>query len=178
MTSENKNTAKQLRQPKSGVSRREFLGGAAAGLAVSALVAGGLIGRPAHAANDRSIEGNGGGGGAAGSHIRPDAETFGSFVTDIKHGDTAARTAAVMQAALVGTGAILSLGAVYAGDDPAASKAAGEALKKIVYNAGRPGASAEAKAASDSLLKLTETGQPRKVRADAIMLLRVVGGKA
>jgi hypothetical protein len=176
MASENKNTVKEPRQPKQGVSRREFLGGAAAGLAVSAVVASGLIGRPARAANDRVVEGSVGSGGAAGSHIRPDAETFGSFVTDIKHGDTAARTAAVTQAALAGTSAILPLGDVYAGNDPAASKAAGEALKKIVYNAARPGAAAEAKSASDSLLKLAGAGHPRKVRVDAIMLLGVVGG--
>src|SRR5438270_9214829 len=77
-----------------------------------------------------------------------------SLLTNIRFGDAAARTTAVRQASLVGTAAILPLGMVYAGEDQAASRAACEALKRIVYNAGRPGANTEAKAASAALLTL------------------------
>ena len=105
-----------------------------------------------------------------------DSPAAQSFITQIKHGDTAARTTAVMQAPLIGTEVISSLGAVYGGSDPGASKAACEALKKIALNAGRPGAKAEAKSASASLLKLASAGNPRFVRADAIQSLGYIGG--
>lgn len=105
-----------------------------------------------------------------------DSATIGSYLTQIKHGDTATRLAAVQQAALVGTEALPQLGAIYSGGDPAAGKAAYEAIKKIVYNAGRPGAAAEAKSASSALLELASSQHPRYVRADAIQLLGVVGG--
>ncbi len=107
-----------------------------------------------------------------------DQPTIASLITQIKHGDTIARTSAVLQAQLIGTDAIGPLGAVYAGKDAAASRAACEAIKHIVYNAGRPSAPTEAKAASVALLKLTAPNYPRFVRADAIEGLGVVGGIA
>lgn len=107
-----------------------------------------------------------------------DPATVGSFLTQIKYGDTASRLVAVKYAALVGTDLILPLGKVYSGSDQPAGRAAYEAIKRITYNAGRPGATAEAKAASESLLKLTSPEYPRQVRADAIELLGIVAGEA
>jgi HEAT repeat protein len=104
-----------------------------------------------------------------------DNATIGTLLTNIKHGDTTARMAAVRHAALVGTDALLPLGRVYAGTDSASGKAAFEAMKRIAYNAGRPGAPEEAKAASESLLTLTSAVHSRQVRADALELLGIVG---
>lgn len=110
--------------------------------------------------------------------VPADPATVGSFLTQIKYGDTASRLAAVKYAALVGTDLILPLGKVYAGSDQPAGRAAYEAIKRVTYNAGRPGAPAEAKSASENLLKLTSTEYPRQVRADAIELLGIVAGEA
>ena len=107
-----------------------------------------------------------------------DPATVGSFLTQIKYGDTVSRLAAVKYASLVGTDLILPLGKVYAGSDQPAGKAAYEAIKRITYNAGRPGAVTEAKAASESLLKLASADYPRQVRADAIELLGIVASEA
>lgn len=103
-----------------------------------------------------------------------DSAVVGSFLTQINYGDSAARIVAVKRAPLVGTDLILPLGMVYAGSDQASGKAAYEAIKKIVYNAGRPGAVAEAKSAADQLLRLAAPEYPRFVRADALELLGVV----
>lgn len=108
--------------------------------------------------------------------IFADSPVVGSLLAHIRYGDTAARSAAVKYAALTGTEALPALGRVYAGSDLAAGKAALEAMKKIAYNAGRPGADAEASAASGHLLALTGSEYPRRVRADALELLGIVGG--
>jgi hypothetical protein len=100
----------------------------------------------------------------------------GGLLTNIKHGDAAARSVAVSQSPLAGTSAILPLGKVYGGTDPAASKAAGDAIHKIVHNASRPGAPAERESAAQQLAQLIGGEQPRQVRADALKLLGFVGG--
>ena len=104
-----------------------------------------------------------------------DAGALSSFLTQIKYGDAAARTQAVKHATYLGTGAIPSLGSIYASGDPGAARAACEALKRICYNAGRPGATVEANTAATHLVTLTSKEYPRHVRADAMLLLGLVG---
>jgi HEAT repeat protein len=99
-----------------------------------------------------------------------------SLLTDIQYGDAASRMAAIKQARLVGTPAIGPLAALWGGADTASAKAAGEALKRIAHNAARPGAGAEAKAASLALMKLIGKEHPRHVRADSLYWLGFVGG--
>lgn len=110
-------------------------------------------------------------------HIVTADPTVESLVANIQHGDTKLRYAAVSQATLVGTSAIPPLGKIYGDDDPAAAKAALEALTSITHHAARPGAKKEAQQASTQLIRLLGKEQPRHVRADAIKLLGCVGGK-
>jgi HEAT repeat protein len=105
----------------------------------------------------------------------PEDPTVGTLLANIKHGDASARAAAIRQATLVGTSAILPLAQVFGDDNRGAGKAAGEALKRIVHHAARPGAEREAKAAAESLIKLIDRVQPRKVRVTAIYLLGYIG---
>lgn len=110
--------------------------------------------------------------------MTPDSALVASFLSDVRHGGAAERLVAVRQAALVGTAVLPALGAIYAGDDPAAGRAAWEAMQRIVSNAARPGAPDEARAAADALRQIAGPGQPRAVRADALQLLGMVGGAA
>lgn len=105
-----------------------------------------------------------------------DSPVVSSLITMIRHGDTPNRLAAVLQAPFIGTEAIPALGIVFASTNVGASKAACEAIKRIVMNAGRPGAKTESVAASAALLKLAAPSNPRTVRADAIQWLGYVGG--
>jgi HEAT repeat protein len=98
-----------------------------------------------------------------------------ALLTEVSLGDTAVRADAVRQAALAGTDAIVQLGEVMSGGDPAAAKAASEALRSIVHNAGRPGAEKEASAASAQLQKLLMPKYPRAVRAAAVRYLGYIG---
>jgi hypothetical protein len=158
------------KKPSNGkVSRREFIGGAAVGLAIPYVIAGDALAMPVRPfPNERT--------GADGD-IRPYSTVLRDMLSNLQHGDTAARYTAVKQATLVGTEAIPPLARVYAGSDPAAAKAASEALRRIAYHAGRPGAPAEAKAAAIQLQKLTGQEYPREVRAEAIRYLGYVGDK-
>jgi HEAT repeat protein len=99
------------------------------------------------------------------------------LLANIQHGDTAARYAAVKQATLVGTDAIVPLADAHGGSDPAAAKAAGEAIRRIVHHAGRPGATAETKSACAQLQRLAGKEYPREVRTNAIGFLGSIGDK-
>ena len=102
--------------------------------------------------------------------------TLATLIADVKAGDTVLRLRAVDQAALVGADAIVPLGEVMGGSDAAAAKAAMEALRRVAYHAGRPGAAAERRKAAAELVKLLAAGQPRRVRAEALQLLGGVAG--
>lgn len=102
--------------------------------------------------------------------------TAASLMADIRAGDEATRQRAIEQAPLVGTSLIVPLGQVMAGNDPAAGKAALEALRVVAHHAARPGATLERRTASRELLKLTVSSFPRHVRAEAIHLLGCIGG--
>jgi hypothetical protein len=152
------------------IGRRELLGGAAG--ATAAAAAGFLLLHPA------SALANTGGPTQQAITRLPFDPALASLLGNIRFGDNATRQAAVKQASLVGTMTIEPLGQVYGADDPGASKAALEAIQRVVNNAARPGAAAERQAAADSLLRLTSASQPRIVRSDALRLLGYVGGAA
>ena len=75
-----------------------------------------------------------------------------------------------------GVDAIVPLSHMMTGEDRVAGKAAGEELNRVVHHAARPGASAEAKAASMQLVKLIGKETPRMVRSEALRLLGLVAG--
>lgn len=111
------------------------------------------------------------------NHTLPQADpAVGSLLANIRHGDMAARQVAVRQAPLVGTPALSPLGEVLGSENPAAARAALEALQRIAHHAARPGAGAEAKAAAAQLVQLIGKEHPRQVRAEALYLLGLVGG--
>ena len=99
-----------------------------------------------------------------------------AFLVKIKSEDANERIAAIKQAPEMGADAVLPLGEMMGGNNPAASKAAGEALLRIAHHSGRPGAARESKAVASRLLRLTEKDQPRGVRAGALHLLGFVAG--
>ena len=101
--------------------------------------------------------------------------TLGSLLSAINHGDTAARVSAVKQSVLVGTPAIVPLGQVAGGGEPAAARAATEALNRIVLHAGRPKADRERKEAVARLGELAQPTHPRVVRAQAVFLIGSIG---
>jgi hypothetical protein len=157
---------------RNAISRRRFLGGVAASAILAAPAARLLAAKsrpgvllPAEGLTDPPA-------------LPAASPVVASLLANIRFGDGPARAAAVKHAALIGTEALLPLGMVYAGADLAAGRAASEAMKRIAFNAGRPGAEAEAKAAADQLLQLASPNYPRGVRADALELLGVVGGEA
>ncbi|MCC6729794.1 MAG: hypothetical protein IT208_10695 [Chthonomonadales bacterium] len=100
--------------------------------------------------------------------------TAATLVAEIQHGDLGAREGAVRQAPLVGSPAIVALGAVYGGEDEGAARAALEALRRVALHCGRPRAPQERQAAAAALLKLAGPGRPRRVRTEALHLLGVV----
>lgn len=102
--------------------------------------------------------------------------TAATLMADVASGDIEIRQRAVEQAPLVGTPIIVPLGRVMAGTDPAAAKAALEALRRVAHHAARPKANAERRTATRELLKLTAATFPRAVRVEAIYLLGCIGG--
>ncbi|MBM3493240.1 MAG: hypothetical protein FJX72_02795 [Armatimonadetes bacterium] len=104
---------------------------------------------------------------------RPTAATL---MADIRSGDAALRARAVEQATLVGTSLIVPLGNAAGGTDPAAARAAIEALRRVAHHCARPKAASERKAAVRELVKLTTAASPRHVRVEALYLLGFVGG--
>ncbi len=101
--------------------------------------------------------------------------TLAGLLADIRSGDMALRLRAVDQATLVGATAIVPLGDILGGDDPAAAKSALEALRRVAHHAARPGAASERRKAATELVKLLGAARPRRVRAEALYLLGHVG---
>lgn len=90
------------------------------------------------------------------------------LIAALKGSDEEARWNAVDRAPAAGAGAIGPLAEVMAGGDPAAAKAASEALRKIAYSSG---------GAARELVRLLDPEHPRAVRADAARYLGRVGGR-
>jgi len=103
----------------------------------------------------------------------PDVATL---LANVQHGDARARTDAIAAAPLVGVGAIPGLAEVYESEDPAATRAASECLRRIVHNAARPGAAVERADAAAALAALITQDHIRQLRVDAIHWLGLVGG--
>ncbi|HSV73901.1 MAG TPA: hypothetical protein VLH79_09095 [Chthonomonadales bacterium] len=109
--------------------------------------------------------------------MRPIVEpTVQSLLADIRNGDPAVRARAVEQAPLVGARSIGALGEVYGAGDPAAAKAAAEALRRVAHHAARPGAAVERRAAVREIASLIGSRQPHPLRVDAAYLLGFIGG--
>lgn len=104
--------------------------------------------------------------------------TAATLLADLKSGDIAIRTRAVEQAVLIGTPLIVPLGDLVGGPDPAAARAAQEALRRVAHHAARPKSGAERRTAAKELLKLTSPGFGRPVRDEALYLLGLIGDAA
>lgn len=110
-------------------------------------------------------------GSIYGNPVLRQKPTAASLLEDLRSGDLAVRERAVLEAPLVGTPLMEPLGDLMGGPDPAAARAAQEALRRVAHNCGRPGAGRERAAAVRALMTLTQAGRPRHVRAEAIYLL-------
>jgi HEAT repeat protein len=104
--------------------------------------------------------------------------TAATLLADIKSGDVTVRTRAVEQSVLVGTPLIVPLGDAMGGKDPAAARAAQEALRRVAHHAARPRALAERRMAARELTKLTSPAFSRAVRVEALYLLGLIGDSA
>lgn len=105
-------------------------------------------------------------------------QAVAALLTDIRVGDSVVRGRAVLKAPLAGTPAIVPLAAILVGKDLHAARAAEEALRRIVYHVGRPGALVEQAAAAEELGKVLEPSTPRRGRAEALYLLGILGHPA
>ena len=98
------------------------------------------------------------------------------FIGRICSADKAARLSGMLSASEIGVSAVAPLGKVIGGDDPAAAKAATEALRRIMHHACRPGEDRDSKAASAELAKLIGPGNSVATRKEALNLLGMIGG--
>ncbi len=104
--------------------------------------------------------------------------TVERLIAALAGSDAAARWEAVSRAHEAGPAAVQALGRIMQGNDPAAAKAASEALKRLVHAAAKPGQdTGKRKAVSGELLKQTRAGNARAVRSDALMYLGLIGGR-
>lgn len=102
-------------------------------------------------------------------------ENLQEFLDKIKSSDANVRYAAWRSAGPMGAQAVAPLADLMASADKGVAKAAQGALQAIVHHAGRPGASREARAVSEELLKVAASNRPRLVRADALNWLGMIG---
>lgn len=100
-----------------------------------------------------------------------DKAALQTFLEKLGNENGETRAAAISDARGIGADGVLPLAKMIGGSDLAAAKAAGEALKRIVHHAARPGAAAEAKAVSTHLLQLATSDQAVAVRREALHLL-------
>jgi HEAT repeat protein len=102
-------------------------------------------------------------------------DTLQEFLEKIKSPDANVRYAAWRAAGPMGAQAVAPLAELMASSDKGVAKAAQGALQAIVHHAGRPGASREARAVAEELLKVAASNRPRMVRADALNWLGMIG---
>lgn len=105
-----------------------------------------------------------------------DNQALFALLLAIQGQDKEASAEAIAKATSVGARAIVPLGGICSGPDRSAAKAAGEALRRVVHHAARPGAASERKAAARQLLRMIRKEWPRQQRGEALYLLGLVGG--
>lgn len=87
-----------------------------------------------------------------------------------------ARTAAWQNAGPVGAAGVPAVADLMTAADPEVARCATEALGKIVYHAGRPGADAERVAVAQALAGLLDPKYSDTVRHEALYLMSLIGG--
>lgn len=100
-----------------------------------------------------------------------DKAALQTFLESLGNQNGETRAAAISSAPGIGADGVLPLAKMIGGSNLAASKAASEALKRIVHYAARPGAATEAKAVSTQLVQVATSDQAAAVRREAIHLL-------
>lgn len=93
------------------------------------------------------------------------------LLTAIKSADAETRQKAQQICGPAGAEAVVPLAEIAAAADKSAAKAARGAMETIAHYAARPGATGEARAVSQELLKVAQSERPKQVRADALALL-------
>ncbi len=108
--------------------------------------------------------------------------TLEMLIEQIQSEDANVRAAARDNAGQVGAAAIGPLAEIATDTDPAKfeiARAANRAMQNVVYHAGRPGASDEAKAVSAELIKLISAEPPLQFRRDVMwMTWQIAGSEA
>ncbi len=97
------------------------------------------------------------------------------FLDQIKSSEANVRYAAWRSAGPMGAQAVAPLADLMASSDKGVAKAAQGALQAIVHHAGRPGAGREARAVAEELLKVAASNRLRRVRAEALNWLGMIG---
>ncbi|MDY0166882.1 MAG: hypothetical protein RBS80_10085 [Thermoguttaceae bacterium] len=105
--------------------------------------------------------------------------TLEMLVEQIQSGDDNVRAAARDNAGQVGAAAVAPLAKIACDSDPEKfeiARAANRAMQNVVYHAGRPGASDEAKAVSAELIKLVSAEPPLQFRRDVMWMVWQIAG--
>lgn len=105
--------------------------------------------------------------------------TLEMLVEQIQSGDDNIRAAARDNAGQVGAAAIAPLAKIASDSDPEKfeiARAANRAMQNVVYHAGRPGASDEAKAVSAELIELVNAEPPLQFRRDVMWMVWQIAG--
>jgi len=102
--------------------------------------------------------------------------TLEMLIERIQSGDDNVRAAARDNAGQVGAAAIAPLAKIACEGELEIARAANRAMQNIVYHAGRPGASDEAKAVSAELIKLVAPEPPLQFRRDVLWMIWQIAG--
>jgi len=102
--------------------------------------------------------------------------TLETLIEQIQSGDANVRAAARDNAGQVGAAAIGPLATIACEGEFEVARAANRAIQNIVYHAGRPGATDEAKAVSAELVKLVGAEPPLQFRRDVMWMLWQIAG--
>jgi hypothetical protein len=103
--------------------------------------------------------------------------TLDVMIENIQSADDALRAAARDNAGSVGAKAVPPLAKIAANGKLEVARAAQRAIQNIVYHAGRPGATDEAKAVTGELLKLLDDSQPLQLRRDVLWMTWQIAGE-
>ena len=105
--------------------------------------------------------------------------TLESLIERIQSEDANVRAATRDHAGQVGAAAIAPLAEIACDTDPEKfeiARAANRAMQNVVYHAGRPGASDEARAVSAELIKLVSAEPPLQFRRDVMWMIWQIAG--
>ncbi len=111
--------------------------------------------------------------------MNPEELTLEMLIERIQSGDANIRAAARDNAGQVGAAAIAPLAKIASDTDPEKfeiAREANRAMQNVVYHAGRPGASDEAKAVSAELIKLVGSEPPLQFRRDVMWMIWQIAG--